>query len=105
MAGLHDASKLLLSSKGLLTAFDPCRWSGITPENLANITVTLEDVQERIRALLPPNAILVGHSLESDLKALKVQPSADEPITALGRHANGHDSHGRRLLVLVAISF
>jgi hypothetical protein len=85
MAGLHVASKPMLSS--LLSAFGPCRWSGITPEHLANVTVTLGDVQERIRALLPPNAILVGHSLESDLKALKVQASVDEPIIVLGRHA------------------
>lgn len=49
------------------------RFSGITKELLADVVVRLEDVQEAIRALLPPNAILVGQSLNFDLIALKVR--------------------------------
>lgn len=48
------------------------RFSGITKELLANVEVRLEDVQKDIRALLPPDAILVGQSLNFDLVALKV---------------------------------
>ncbi|KAF8644810.1 hypothetical protein AX16_008267 [Volvariella volvacea WC 439] len=50
------------------------RWSGITEEALAPITTTLSQVQEGILALLtsPPTPLLLGHSLESDLKALKL---------------------------------
>ncbi|KIM78839.1 hypothetical protein PILCRDRAFT_823946 [Piloderma croceum F 1598] len=52
------------------------RWSGITEEALAPINTTLAEVQDRLLNLLsPPSAptpILLGHSLESDLKALKL---------------------------------
>ncbi|KAF8907850.1 hypothetical protein CPB84DRAFT_1767719 [Gymnopilus junonius] len=75
------------------------RWSGITAEALAPVTTTLSQVQEHILRLLsppppkpnpfstpsspsspkkhsaplhPPTPILLGHSLESDLKALKI---------------------------------
>lgn len=49
------------------------RFSGITKELLADVHVRLEDVQKDIRALLPPDAILVGQSLNFDLAALKVR--------------------------------
>eukprot|EP00048_Salpingoeca_helianthica_P000849 m.44376 g.44376 ORF g.44376 m.44376 type:complete len:538 (-) comp10904_c0_seq1:23-1636(-) len=48
------------------------RWSGITAAMLESVTTTLEDVQQRLLTLLPSNAILVGHSLDSDLRALKM---------------------------------
>lgn len=48
------------------------QFSGITKELLVDVDVRLEDVQKSIRALLPPDAILVGQSLNFDLIALKV---------------------------------
>lgn len=48
------------------------RFSGITEELLRDVTKTLRDVQQDLRDLLPPDAILVGQSLGSDLKVLKV---------------------------------
>lgn len=48
------------------------RYSGITEEMLRNVTVTLHDVQQVLRTLLPPDAILVGQSLNSDLHTLKM---------------------------------
>ncbi|KAG5349445.1 hypothetical protein C0989_003902 [Termitomyces sp. Mn162] len=63
------------------------RWSGITPEALAPVTTTLAQVQAHLMRLLspppknpfstspsspPPTPILLGHSLESDLTALKI---------------------------------
>jgi Exonuclease. len=48
------------------------RYSGVTKELLSNVTVRLEDVQRDLRNLLPPDAILVGQSLNFDLMALKV---------------------------------
>ncbi|KAG6840115.1 hypothetical protein C0991_008905 [Blastosporella zonata] len=64
------------------------RWSGITAEALGPVTTTHAQVQAHVMRLLspppinpfsssapsppPPTPILLGHSLESDLKALKI---------------------------------
>ncbi|CAJ0950042.1 unnamed protein product, partial [Mesorhabditis belari] len=48
------------------------KFSGITEEMMKDVTVTLQDVQNAIRAVLPSDAILIGHSLEFDLKALSM---------------------------------
>jgi len=46
--------------------------SGITKQLLADVTTTIEDVQKSIQELLPSDAILIGHSLNCDLKAINV---------------------------------
>ena len=48
------------------------KYSGITKELLLKVKKTAEDVQRDLQKLLPPDAILVGQSLNSDLNALKV---------------------------------
>uniref|UniRef100_A0A8C5QSB6 RNA exonuclease 5 n=1 Tax=Leptobrachium leishanense TaxID=445787 RepID=A0A8C5QSB6_9ANUR len=48
------------------------RFSGITKEILLPVKTKLKDVQERIKTLLPPDAVLVGHSLCKDLQALQM---------------------------------
>lgn len=47
-------------------------FSGITEETLRDVTKTLKEVQEDIRQLLPPDAILVGQSLNVDLNSMKL---------------------------------
>uniref|UniRef100_A0A336K4Q2 CSON000212 protein n=1 Tax=Culicoides sonorensis TaxID=179676 RepID=A0A336K4Q2_CULSO len=47
-------------------------WSGITKEMMVDATKTLKEVQQDLRALLTPDAILVGQSLQFDLHALKM---------------------------------
>lgn len=48
------------------------RYSGITKEKLDPVTTTLPDIHVRLREIITPRTILVGHSLNSDLSALKL---------------------------------
>ncbi|XP_042256086.1 RNA exonuclease 5-like [Thunnus maccoyii] len=48
------------------------KFSGITAAMLRPITTTLRDVQAKLRMLLPRDAVLVGHSINNDLMALKL---------------------------------
>ena len=47
------------------------QYSGITPALLENVTTTLPDIQTELLRLCSPSTLLLGHSLESDLNALK----------------------------------
>ncbi|KAH6670462.1 hypothetical protein B0J14DRAFT_628339 [Halenospora varia] len=48
------------------------QYSGITEKMLENITTTLSDIQKKLLDILHPRTILIGHSLNSDLTALKI---------------------------------
>lgn len=48
------------------------KFSGITPKMMKTATKTLKDVQKELKDILPADAILVGHSLNNDLHALKM---------------------------------
>ena len=52
-----------------------CRFSGITEEDLEDVTTSIRDVQAVLLSLFTAQTILIGHSLESDLAALKVHIS------------------------------
>lgn len=56
-----------------------CRFSGVTEEDLANASITLRDVQAVLLNMFSTDTILIGHSLESDLFALKVT----NPVSSL----------------------
>ncbi|XP_056428342.1 RNA exonuclease 1 homolog isoform X2 [Hyla sarda] len=48
------------------------RFSGVTEEDLRNTSITLRDVQAVLLCMFSCDSILIGHSLESDLFALKL---------------------------------
>ncbi|GAM21132.1 hypothetical protein SAMD00019534_043070 [Acytostelium subglobosum LB1] len=47
------------------------RFSGISEETLRDVTTTLNDIQVKLKHLIKKNTILIGHSLENDLNAMK----------------------------------
>ncbi|XP_046855353.1 uncharacterized exonuclease C637.09-like isoform X2 [Xenia sp. Carnegie-2017] len=47
------------------------RYSGISKDDLCDVSTTLKDVQEMMKKLIPADAILVGHSLEFDFLCLQ----------------------------------
>ena len=55
------------------------RFSGLTESTLKDVTTTLKDVQGHLLGLFSEDTILVGHSLEHDLMALKVKQLLTKP--------------------------
>ncbi|KAK4506747.1 hypothetical protein PRZ48_000480 [Zasmidium cellare] len=47
-------------------------YSGITAASMEGVTTTLEDIQKKLLSIITPQTILIGHSLDSDLNALKL---------------------------------
>lgn len=47
-------------------------YSGITEETLANVKTSIREVQAVLLSMFHADTILVGHSLDSDMKAVKL---------------------------------
>ena len=62
--------ELIKPDKPIIDYLTP--YSGITPAKLKDITTTLKDIQTRLLQEITPQHILIGHSLNSDLLALKL---------------------------------
>ncbi|XP_053459556.1 RNA exonuclease 1 homolog [Nycticebus coucang] len=65
------------------------RFSGVTEADVASTSVTLRDVQAVLLRMFSADTILIGHSLESDLLALKVIHSAVVDTAVLFPHRRG----------------
>ncbi|QQP41660.1 REX1_ RNA exonuclease 1 -like protein (Silurana) [Caligus rogercresseyi] len=62
------------------------RFSGISPKDLENVSTSIRDVQAVLLSMISSETILIGHSLESDLKALKAS------LNEIGGHDSAEDA-------------
>ncbi|KFV15716.1 Putative RNA exonuclease NEF-sp, partial [Pterocles gutturalis] len=63
------------------------RFSGVTKKMLLPVKTRLPDIQTRIKKMLPHDAVLVGHSLNSDLQALEmIHPSVIDTSLLFARN-------------------
>lgn len=65
------------------------KYSGVTEKDLRNVTSDLREVQKKVRYYVSEEDILVGHSLDSDLKALKIHHKRCVDTSAVYPHKKG----------------
>ena len=65
------------------------QWSGITPDTLLGVTTTLEDVHVALTQLIDYNTILVGHSIDCDLRAMRLAHPWIIDTSVIFQHTRG----------------
>jgi DNA polymerase III epsilon subunit-like protein len=66
------------------------QFSGITAEMLVGVTTSLEQVQVALLRLISAETVLVGHSLENDLRCLRLTHSLCVDTAVLYPHPKGY---------------
>lgn len=64
-------------------------YSGMTEEGLKDVTTTIGDIQKRLLELITPRTVLIGHSLNSDLTALRLTHPFIVDTTIIYPHPRG----------------
>ncbi|EKX41943.1 hypothetical protein GUITHDRAFT_74418 [Guillardia theta CCMP2712] len=76
------------------------KYSGITQEMLKDVETNIYDIQQRVLELCSAETILVGHSLENDLRACRIYHSRVIDTAVLFPHPKGNAyKHALRHLV------
>ncbi|KAI5249707.1 hypothetical protein E4T42_05178 [Aureobasidium subglaciale] len=65
------------------------QYSGITKEMMEGVTQTLAELQEKLKSVLTPRTVLLGHSLDSDLRALRMSFPFIVDTTLIYPHPKG----------------
>jgi len=79
-------------------------YSGIYENTLANIDITLSEVQETLKEHIHEDTILVGHSLDNDLRALRISHKNCIDTSLLFPHRIPNYRHSLRYLALEHLS-
>ena len=65
------------------------RFSGITEEDMKDVTTNILDVQAKLPTISSDKTILIGHNVESDFKALKLLYDTVVDTSVIFLHRNG----------------
>eukprot|EP00923_Selenidium_pygospionis_P022299 GHVN01038570.1.p1 GENE.GHVN01038570.1~~GHVN01038570.1.p1 ORF type:complete len:286 (+),score=65.21 GHVN01038570.1:430-1287(+) len=47
-------------------------FSGVSEKSLEGVTTTLSDIQKKLKLIIKPTSVIVGHSVDNDLRCLKI---------------------------------
>ncbi|GER30921.1 small RNA degrading nuclease 3 [Striga asiatica] len=79
--------------------------TGISAKDLDEVTVSLKDVQKSVKKLLSHGTILVGHSANNDLQALKVDHTRVIDTSYIFKHAKSNRKPSLSLLCKTKLGY